>query len=134
MMCWLPGWVAAGSGQMLSLNVWMDRTKVLQMLCKIIKDKSPLNVKFLDLWNSFKQPLLALLLPQHYTTDWQPLLYHIFQLYSQALYIFSKKGTWHLTQGYLLIVGISFITQGDLKIEANIPKSGFTLTLLFHSK
>jgi len=67
----------------------MGRTKVLQMLCKIIKDKSPLNAEFLD---SFKQPLLVLLHPQHYTTDWQPLLYHIFQLYPQALYVFSKKG------------------------------------------
>jgi hypothetical protein len=53
---------------MLNLNIWMGRTKVLQMLCKIIKDKRPLNAEFLDLQNSFKTAFTGMVAPsaQHH--------------------------------------------------------------------
>jgi hypothetical protein len=53
---------------MLNLDVWMSRTKVVQMLCKIIKDKRPLNAKFLNLLNSFKAAITGMVAPsaQHH--------------------------------------------------------------------
>jgi len=59
----------------------------------IVKEKKNLECQFFDLRYSFQTKFQWHgLLPHHIMTEWQPLLYFIFQLYTWGHFHLCKKG------------------------------------------